>query len=268
MQKNKNDEVKPFYFENLTSDHVISQDTVRSFEFESLTQLVNDEVLKDKNINIRKERNFEKKSDFHVDHIVREHRGYYRQEEDDFEKKLSEEVEKRLEKIKKEAFDKGFEEGKSEGRKSVQEEIEEEFNSKIEYLKDLVSNINHQIENYVEENRLSLYEFVKKFTKWIILKEIDPPEYLEKLLEKLILELNSQRNLIIKVGQENFSAMPDIIKKTEEKLGALQNVRIEIVPEIHYPGIILESENGLIDGSLEFIFQNIDKIFEQVTSHE
>jgi flagellar assembly protein FliH len=62
--------------------------------------------------------------------------------------------------------------------------------------------------------------------------------------------------------------MPEIITAVESKIGQLLNVRIEIVPEINYPGIILESENGLIDGSLEGVFQNIDKIFEQVMKNE
>jgi flagellar assembly protein FliH len=62
--------------------------------------------------------------------------------------------------------------------------------------------------------------------------------------------------------------MPEVIQTVETRLGQLTNVRVEIVPEINHPGIILESENGLIDGSLEGVFQNIDKIFEQVVKHE
>ena len=83
-----------------------------------------------------------------------------------------------------------------------------------------------------------------------------------------MLELNARKNLIVKVGRANFEQMPEIIQTVEARLGQLSNLRIEIVPEIQHPGIILESENGLIDGSLEGVFQNIDKIFEQVVNHE
>ncbi len=101
-----------------------------------------------------------------------------------------------------------------------------------------------------------------------MLKEINEKMYLENLLEKLILELNSRKNIIVKVGQNNFAHMPEIIKTVEAKLGQLSNVRVEIVPELNEPGIILECENGLIDGSLQGVFLNIDKIFEQVLGHE
>jgi flagellar biosynthesis/type III secretory pathway protein FliH len=33
-------------------------------------------------------------------------------------------------------------------------------------------------------------------------------------------------------------------------------------------GIILESENGIIDGSTEAMFQTLDKLFETVVGHE
>lgn len=59
-----------------------------------------------------------------------------------------------------------------------------------------------------------------------------------------------------------------MVEAVEARLGQLSNVRVEIVPEINHPGIILESENGLIDGSLEGVFQNIDKIFELVVRSE
>ena len=122
-------------------------------------------------------------------------------------------------------------------------------------------------EKIIDKSRHEIYEFVKRFTKWIVLKEINEKLYLENLLEKLILELNARKNLIIKVGLANFNQMPEVVQAVEARLGQLSNLRIEVVPEIQHPGIILESENSLIDGSIEGVFQNIDKIFEQVVKH-
>ena len=127
--------------------------------------------------------------------------------------------------------------------------------------------IQSQNEKIIDKSRHEIYEFVKRFTKWIVLKEINEKLYLENLLEKLILELNARKNLIIKVGLANFNQMPEVVQAVEARLGQLSNLRIEVVPEIQHPGIILESENSLIDGSIEGVFQNIDKIFEQVVKH-
>ena len=65
-----------------------------------------------------------------------------------------------------------------------------------------------------------------------------------------------------------YTLEADVMKTVEARLGQLQNTRIEIVPELRHPGIILESENGLIDGSLEGVFANIDRVFGQVLGHE
>jgi flagellar assembly protein FliH len=138
----------------------------------------------------------------------------------------------------------------------------------VEDFGQVIAQVQGQSNKIMENNRSEVYEFVKRFTKWIILKEVNEKVYLEGLLEKLILELNARKNLIVKVGRANFSQMPEVIAAVEARLGNLQNVRIEIVPEINHPGIILESENGLIDGSLEGVFKNIDKIFESVVGHE
>jgi hypothetical protein len=69
---------------------------------------------------------------------------------------------------------------------------------------------------------------------------------------------------------EAGDAHEDLIKqhKLDDSTEQPNFVRVEIVPELNHPGIILESENSLIDGSLEGVFQNIDKIFEQVVKHE
>ena len=91
---------------------------------------------------------------------------------------------------------------------------------------------------------------------------------MEKLLEKLILEMNVRKNIVLRVSQAQFPLMNDIVKNVEQRVGQLSNIRVEILPEIKHPGIILESENGLIDGSIEGVFRNIDKIFEQVVSDE
>jgi flagellar assembly protein FliH len=132
----------------------------------------------------------------------------------------------------------------------------------------VINGIQAQNGKLMEQNKAEVYEFIKRFTKWICLKEINEKLYLETLLEKLVLELNARKNLTVKVGRENFAQMPEVIAVVESRLGHLQNIRVEIVPEINHPGIILESENGLIDGSIEGVFANIDKIFESVLKHE
>lgn len=267
MDKFRNSEIKPFTFNDLQSSHVVSNGAFKEFEFKTLTgESVTSVKISEEDI--RKERKHEAKNNFKIDNIVRDSRGIARQEQSDLESQIQQEVQRRLEEAYQQAYQEGLEKGREEGRETALAEYHEALGQKVEDFAQVIGQVQGQSDKILENNKSEVYEFVKRFTKWIILKEINEKVYLEGLLEKLILELNARKNLIIKVGRANFSQMPEIIKAVEDRLGQLQNVRVEIVPEIHHPGIILESENGLIDGSLEGVFQNIDKIFEQVVGHE
>lgn len=264
MQKYRDADIKSFEFSDLKGNHVVSQPAqYQAFSFKDITsepfntQKASEETL-------RTERSFENKTSFKIDGIVRDYRGLSRQEQSDLEKKIQEEVDRRLEVAYKEAFQEGLEKGKEEGREEAYLQYQEVLTAKVENLAQIVESAHTQSVGVIERNRAEVYEFVKRFTKWIVFKEINEKVYLENLLEKLILELNARKNIIIKVGKAQFADMPEVIKAVESRLGQLSNVRVEIVSDIKYPGIILEAENGLIDGSLEGVFQNIDKIFEHV----
>lgn len=263
MEKSGSPNIKPFQFSDLQGTHVVTQTNFKSFEFKTLDGVsVTSVTTSDEEI--RSERTFAQKNNFKIDNIVSEYRGLSRQEQNDLEQKIQQEVKRRVESAYELAYKEGLEKGHEEGRAQASLEFHQAIGDKIEDFGQVIAQVQGQSEKILDANRSEIYEFIKRFTKWIVLKEIDEKKYLESLLEKLILELNARKNLIIKIGRNNFSQMPDIIQAVEARLGQLSNVRVEIVPEINHPGIILESENGLIDGSLEGVFQNIDKIFELV----
>ena len=266
MEKFRDAEVKPFQFNDLKGSSTPSGDQ-KLFAFQELTgQSFNRETISDEVL--RTERSNEKKHNFKIDNAVRDSRGLSQQEESDIEVKIRQEVNRRLEAAYKEAYAEGLQKGIEEGKTEAFSKYQTELDAKIEEFSGIIEVVKLNSEKILQKNKQEIVEFVKRFAKWIVLKEINEKVYLESLLEKLILELNARKNLIIKVGRNNFSQMSEVIQTVEGRLGQLSNVRVEIVPEINHPGIILESENGLIDGSIEGIFQNIDKIFEQVLQHE
>ena len=265
--KYHNPDIKPFSFNDLKSDHVVGgEKAFKAFSFQNFDKAIDPHKVDDEQV--RTERGFEKKNNFRIDDKVRQLRGLAGQEQNDTERAISEEVERRLALAYEDAYREGLEKGRLEGKEESLSEFSQALEQKIEDLTAQISEIQHQTSGLFEKNRVEIYEFVKRFTKWIVMKEIDEKLYLEQLLEKLVLELNARKNLIVKVGRANFAQMPEVIKTVESRLGQLQNVRVEIVPQLAHPGIILESENALIDGSLEGIFKSIDQVFEQVIPNE
>jgi len=101
-----------------------------------------------------------------------------------------------------------------------------------------------------------------------VLKEVDEKYYLSRLLEKLIYEINQKNNLVVRVDEESFGYMPEIVKVLERKVGVLSNIRVEVSPELKGTGIILESENSIVDGSFEAQMNHLDEIFKSVGKYE
>ena len=172
MEKFRNTEIKPFQFSDLQSTHVVQQTQLKPFEFKTLQG----ESISDINVSeedIRTERKFAKKNNFKIDDIVRDYRGLSRQEQNDLEQRIQEEVKRRLDAAYEEAYKEGIERGQNEGREAAQNEFQETLLKRIEDLDEVIAKVNSQSDKILENNKQEVYEFIKRFTKWILLKEIN-----------------------------------------------------------------------------------------------
>lgn len=217
---------------------------------------------------IRQEREHEAASAFEMSEVVKQHRGLNRQAEEDFEKRVADEVHQRIEALREEAYNDGLERGREEGHAAAYEETKVIFEQKADQFTEQIESLRDNMQNLYNDSKDNAYLMVKNLSKWIILKEVEEKYYLARLLEKLIHEINSKSNLVIHVNQEAFGYMPEIVKIVERKVGRLTNVRTEVDLEMHEPGIKLESENNIIDGSLDAQFESIDKLFLSVGLNE
>ena len=55
-----------------------------------------------------------------------------------------------------------------------------------------------------------------------------------------------------------------VLEAVQKKMGGLHNVRTEINHDLEGPGLILECENGIINGSFNEQMKGLDKLFEGV----
>lgn len=218
---------------------------------------------------IKIERDSAKKSNFTISPIVRQHRGLDDQEIQEYEARVHDEVERRVAKIEEEAFQKGFEEGKERGMEEIFNQTRAETEAKLEHLSEIINQVMVYKAELLEREKKDVHRTIKNLSKWVILRELkDDGQYIQRLLEKLILELQTKTNLLIQVNQHHFEQMPDVLQYVEKKIGQLKNVRVEIGYDIEGPGMIVESENGIINGDLAQQFINLDKLFNSVGLEE
>lgn len=254
-------EVKDYSFESFEfSDKIDS--IARNFEFQDITS-VTKKSLDQHQKTIKLERSVAKANHFEIAPMVLEHRGLIDQEKREREDLIEQEVSRRIEEIKQAAFLEGKKLGQEQGREEVIEQMRHEVEQKISHLSEMVSQVLETQSDLMEKSKKDTYNVVKNLTKWIVLRELkEDDDYLKRLLEKLILEINTKSNLLIKVGQGSFNKMPDVLEHVQNTLGKFKNVRVEIDYDLDNRGLILESDNGIINASMKEQFKSINKLFE------
>ena len=201
--------------------------------------------------------------------IVKEHRGLLDQEKKERERKILDEVSRRIEIIKQGAYEDGFNEGVDAGEKEVFNQTKAETEEKLNILTEMINEVLVVKESIIMNQKDEIYKLIRNLTKWVILRELkDDGEYISRLLEKLIIETQETSNLLVQVNQKQFSAMPEIIEVVQNKLGKLDNVRVEVDYEISENGIVIDSDNGIISGTLDQQFESLDKLFDTVIPDE
>ena len=254
-------EVEEYEFRSFSSAPLSGE--VVDFEFENLEGKSISQIEKERKI-VPIEVRDRKQKNFDISPIVRHHRGMHDEEDREKEARVADEVAKRVAKIEEDAFKKGYEAGMEQGRQDVYDQTRASSDEKLITLAEMISDTLSTKEEILKQQKNQLYTLIKNLTKWIIMRELkDDGQYIERLLEKLILESQEKANLLIQVDQKHFEQMPEVLERVQAKLGHFTNVRVETDYDIQQTGIVIESKNGIINGDLEQ-FKSLDKIFESV----
>lgn len=257
-------EVSEYKFQNFTEVEA-ETDAVKVFEFKPLLTSAQTVERNDFQRVIKTEREFAKHSQFKVNPIVEKFRGLKDQEDREYEQRVEEEVKRRVAEIQDEAFKAGFDEGVNQGREEIFEQMRSAVDEKLGDFSQMVSSVLSTQEEILAKQKKEMYQLLKNLSKWIVLRELqDDGKYIERLLERLLLEMQARHNLLIQVNPDDFSAMPEVLAHVQARLGEMKNVRIEIDSSVHSRGIIVESDNGIINATMEEQFKSLDKLFEDV----
>ena len=206
--------------------------------------------------------NISNENQFEVLPIVKEYNRIKEFEEDKKQRKIQDAVKDTVKSIEKEVREKGYKDGFEKGKDEALENNQEILEEKMENLTSMIKEIASLKQNILSTQKKEIYELINVLVRWIVLKELSQDDqYIERLLERLILELHERDNLLIRINKKEYDRMPEVLKIMEEKVGDLTNVRIRIEQSDDFSGIILESENGIMDGSLDQQLKNLDKIF-------
>lgn len=249
---------KKFEFQNIEAKSLNTSNHFKKFDTEKIS-----------NDRIREDRLREKEFSFKINQFVKDHRGLTRQENDDFEMIVNEEVERRVARIieekEREGFSRGLTQGELKATQDASMRLDQEINNFCEDLNKILSE-SHLI---YEKHRDNILNIVKKLTKWTTLQEVKNDSYLEMLLSKLFSEIKEKSHLIIRMNPQDYQKIKNLMPIFESKIGPFPHLKLEQDEAITSPGIILESDHSLIDATIENQLEAIERSVDSlgVESH-
>lgn len=266
MSNDKNNifgEVEEYEFQSFSTSSHTSGD-VTTFEFFEIGSL-NPKREENHQKIIKVEREQAERNDFQIAPIVKEHRGITKQVLKERENRIEQEVQRRVQELKQQAYEEGFSEGVANGREEVFNQNRASSEEKIQNLTSMIIEVLGTRSDLLIDQKKQVYSLVRVLTKWVILRELkDDGQYIENLLEKLITEMQTKSNLLVHVDEKSFETMPEVLDVVQKRVGELSNVRVEIDYDIEGPGIVLECDKGILNGTITEQLKSLDKLFESV----
>lgn len=256
--------VEEYKFQNF-ADKESEADVVSIFEFKPLLSSAQTVGKHEFQKIIKDERTHAKNTQFKINPITEKYRGLKDQEEQEYQSAVEKEVARRIAEIQEEAFQAGFNEGVNQGREEIFNEMRSVVDQKLDNFSQMVTEVLKTQDEILSAQKKEIYMLLRNLSKWIILRELkEDGKYVERLLEKLLLEIQARSNLLIQVNASDFSSMPEILNHIQSRLGELKNVRVEVDSAIETKGMIVESDNGIINATMEEQFKSLDKLFEDL----
>ena len=240
------------------------EDDIENYEFQEFDSNIKINLKQHSKI-IKQERKNSAESNFEVSPIVKHHRSINEQEHNERQHRVDQEIKRRLHILKGEAYAHGRKEGRKKAYNEIHENALHIADEKAQILSGIIEEVISIKKDILLKERDNIYIVIKNLVKWIILKELKADgEYIPRLLSNLVKEIGDRSNILIRVNKDCFKQIPEALGYLENHLCKIENVRVEIDYNIGGPGIVLETENNMIDGTLVSQFENLDKLFEKI----
>ena len=157
-------------------------------------------------------------------------------------------------------------EGYQHGLEQAQQELETFQQTMGESVSGVLGAIQGQCSSIFDNWRQELVTMLRVSLQKALSIELDENRHtvLENLLTLSLEELDSKRNLVIKVNPEDAPAVQDIISLAQSRFPGLEAWSVKADEHIGTGGMVLESDNGMVDNTIESRFALVDNVLAQL----
>ena len=163
---------------------------------------------------------------------------------------------------------KAVEQGLAEGRTQARPEMEAKLAEQEEALAKALEAVRQGSAAIWDKHRQDIVTLTRLSVEKILRIEISKAreEILAGLLDQALEVIDSQRNLVIRVHPDDEKLLGELLTRAKAKHPALDQWRIKTDPSLTMGGLVLESDHGMVDNSLDKRWQSIEPILGQMAS--
>ncbi len=203
------------------------------------------------------------RGDFRVDKIVAEYVGI-----DELEKETQQrEVAKQALDLSKEVQEKAYEEayalGLNEGTEKAYEEEKERIELEMEHINTLIKEVKEIKTDLFKDNEKQIVKLCFYMAKRLLMKEIDVNEaYIQTLIKKSLEMAQSDEEVTIRISPQDKIWVEKHKDTVFKELNLDPSTRIEEDNAISRGGIIIETNHGVIDATVEQRLEKLESIVD------
>lgn len=258
-------DIKEYQFDSFQA----ASSGIEEFSFEEIDEnFVKKREKNNNNINPQREFSDANKSGFEVEEVVSKFRRHDDYKKQRIESEVNEKIQLIKEQYKEEAFDEGYKRGHEIAKEEHDERMNRVFHSFQKNLTEFFSQIENEKETILNEYKIGILKSMGSITKWMILKESEYDTYTERLLVRLLKEMDNFKNLSISFDQANYDKYRTILEKVSESVPELKDYKVKADLNLRHNGIKVENDKSILEFSVEKQMEKIDSLFQKIINDE
>ncbi len=209
-------------------------------------------------------KNQETRGDFRVDKIVAEYVGIDELEKESQKKEVAQQALQLSKEVQEKAYSEAYALGLEEGRAKAYEEEKNRVEVEMGNVKQLIEEIKLAKNTIFKDNEKQIVNLCFYMAKRLLMKEVEAhPDYIKTLIKKSLEMAQSDEEVTIRVSAEDKVWIDQNIETIFKDLNLDPSTRIEKDSGVGRGGVIIETNHGVIDATVE---QRLEKLATVVKS--
>lgn len=204
-----------------------------------------------------------KPGEFRVDKVVAEYVGLDQIEREAQQKEIAERALEMSKEIQEQAFQEAYKLGLEEGRQTAFDEEKARIQDRLTRIESLITSLKAVRTRALKKTENEIVDLCFHVAQRMAFKEItEDRNYIKGLIAKVLESLQSDEKMIIRLSSVDHQWFEENRSEFFKDLELTESTRIESDDQMLSGGVVIETEFGVVDASLEQRIAKVESILK------